>query len=100
FLRQTLTNREGGVDQKEAHFKNMVDRTGTFSTVWLGMTVRCAQCHDHKYDPIRQKDFYQIMAYFNRAPEADLEAPLPGELGPYLEALPDHIRKRADLLMQ
>jgi hypothetical protein len=98
FFRNTLTNREGGVDRKEADFEQLVDRTGTFSTVWLGLTVRCAQCHDHKYDPIKQKDFYQILAYFNRAAEADIDAPMAGELGPYLEAKPGYDRKRADLL--
>src|SRR6266481_1109305 len=77
FFRQTLTNREAGVDRNEARFEQLVDRTGTLSTVWLGMTVRCAQCHDHKYDPIKQKDFYQILAYFNRTVEADIDAPLP-----------------------
>jgi mono/diheme cytochrome c family protein len=98
FYRQTLTNREGGVDRTEARFEELIDRTGTFGTVWLGMTVRCAQCHDHKYDPIKQKDFYQILAYFNRALEADVDAPLPGELEPYLAAKPDYDRKRAELL--
>jgi hypothetical protein len=100
FFRNTLTNREGGVDRKEANFDELIDRTGTFGTVWLGMTVRCAQCHDHKYDPIKQKDFYQIMAYFNRATEADIDAPMQGELGPYLEAEPGYSRKRADLLKE
>src|SRR5579872_4528277 len=80
FFRNTLTNREAGVDQRETRFERLVDRTGTFGTVWLGLTVRCAQCHDHKYDPIKQRDFYQILAYFNRAMEANIDAPLAGEL--------------------
>jgi hypothetical protein len=100
FLRQALTNREGGVDRKEARFEELIDRTGTFGSVWLGMTVRCAQCHDHKYDPIKQKDFYQILAYFNRALEADVDAPLPGEFEPYLAAKPDYDRKRTELLKE
>src|SRR5260221_611952 len=98
FFRQTLTNREGGVDRKEARFEELIDRTGTFGTVWLGMTIRCAQCHDHKYDPIKQKDFYQILAYFDRELEADIDAPLPGELQPYRYAKPEYDRKRAELL--
>src|SRR5207249_11264028 len=68
--------------------------------VWLGMTVRCAQCHDHKYDPIKQKDFYQILAYFNRARETDIDAPLPGELDPYQAAKPEYDRKRAELFQE
>jgi hypothetical protein len=100
FLRQTLTNREAGVDQRETRFERLVDRTGTFGTVWLGLTVRCAQCHDHKYDPIKQKDFYQILAYFNRSMEADIDAPLPGELEPYRQAEPEYDRKYNELLKE
>ena len=100
FLRQTLTNREGGVDQHEARFENLVDRTGTFATVWLGMTVRCAQCHDHKYDPIKQKDFYQILAYFDRAMETNINAPLPGETERYAKEHPEFNRKYDELLKQ
>jgi hypothetical protein len=100
FFRQTLTNREAGVDQRETRFEQLVDRTGTFGTVWLGLTVRCAQCHDHKYDPIKQKDFYQILAYFNRSMEANIDAPLEGELDPYLKAKPEHDRKYAELLKE
>jgi hypothetical protein len=98
FFRQTLTNREAGVDQRETRFERLVDRTGTFATVWLGMTMRCAQCHDHKYDPIKQKDFYQILAYFDRGIEADIDAPVAGELEPYLKAKPEYDRKYNELL--
>ncbi len=100
FFRNTLTNREGGVERREATFEQLIDRTGTFGTVFLGLTVRCAQCHDHKYDPIKQKDFYQILAYFNRSDEADIDAPMPGEMGPYLAAKPEYDRKRAALLQE
>jgi hypothetical protein len=100
FFRSTLTNREGGVDRREARFDELIDRTGTLGTVWLGMTMRCAQCHDHKYDPIKQKDFYQILAYFNRAIEADIDAPMPGEIEPHLAAKPEYDRKRAELLSE
>lgn len=100
FYRNTLTNREAGVDRAEARFEQLIDRTGTTGTVWLGLTVRCAQCHDHKYDPIKHKDFYQIFAYFNNADEADIDAALPGELGPYLAALPDYQKNCASLLAE
>lgn len=67
FHRNTMMNLEGGVDQEEAHFNVVVDRVGTTGTVWLGSTVACARCHDHKYDPFSQKDFYKLAAYFGNA---------------------------------
>ena len=100
FYRNTLTNRESGVDQHEARFDQLVDRVGTTGTVFLGITLRCAQCHDHKYDPIKQRDFYRMMAYFNAADETNIQAPLPGELGSYLRARPDYEQKRAALLAE
>jgi mono/diheme cytochrome c family protein len=100
FLRQTLTNREAGVDRREARFDQLVDRVGTTATVFLGITVRCSQCHDHKYDPIKQRDFYKLLAYFNAADETDIEAPLPGERGSYLRALPEYEKKRAGILSE
>ena len=66
FYRQTMTNREAGVDQREARFDQLVDRVGTTGTVFLGITVRCSQCHDHKYDPIKQRDFYRLLASLQR----------------------------------
>ena len=65
FNRNTLLNDEGGVDPAEAHFNVTIDRVQTVGTVWLGSTIGCARCHDHKYDPISQKDFYSLYAYFN-----------------------------------
>jgi hypothetical protein len=65
FHRNTLYNEEGGVDKDEAYFEVLVDRVGTTATVWLGSTLACAQCHNHKYDPFTHKDFYSMMAFFN-----------------------------------
>ncbi len=65
FNRNSMLNLEGGVDQAEARFEMIIDRLGTTSTVWLGSTVACARCHDHKYDPISQKDFYKLYAVFS-----------------------------------
>ncbi len=67
FNRNTMMNLEGGVDQAEAHFNVVLDRVGTTGTVFLGSTIQCARCHDHKYDPFTQKDFYQLAAFFSNA---------------------------------
>jgi mono/diheme cytochrome c family protein len=75
FQRQTLTNREGGVDKEEFRCKATVDRTSTVGTVWLGMSVGCAECHSHKFDPISQREFYQLYAFFNNASERDVPVP-------------------------
>ena len=64
FNRNTMFNREGGVDQQDAHFNVVLDRVGTTATVWLGSTLQCARCHDHKYDPFTQRDFYRMAAFY------------------------------------
>ena len=65
FNRSHVTTAEGGSIKEEVKVRNVVDRTSTFGTVFLGMTLGCAQCHDHKFDPISQKEFYSLFAYFN-----------------------------------
>jgi len=59
FDRNTLTNREGGMDLEMLRIEQVVDRANTLGTVWLGLTLGCAVCHDHKYDPISQKEYYE-----------------------------------------
>jgi len=71
FHRQTLTNKEGGVDQEEFRCKATVDRATTSGSTWLGLTIGCAECHSHKYDPITQREFYQFYAFFNNANEKE-----------------------------
>ena len=100
FHRNTLTNREAGVSRVEARFEQVLNRANTVGTVWLGLTVGCAQCHDHKYDPISQKEYYQFFAFFNGAEDEFIEAPLPGEMGPFLQARPEYDKKRAELLAE
>lgn len=100
FQRNTLTNREAGTDREEARFEQIVNRTNTVSTVWLGLTAGCAQCHDHKYDPISQKDYYRMAAFWHGATEQEIDAPLDGEMGPYLAAKPDYDRRRDELLAE
>jgi hypothetical protein len=73
FNRNHMINFEGGAIPEEYHTAYIVDRVNTTSTVWLGLTVACAQCHDHKYDPISQKEYYQLYAFFNNVPEKGLD---------------------------
>ncbi len=100
FNRNTLTNREGGVDNAQFRFENTLDRASTVGVVWLGMSVGCAQCHNHKYDPIPQKDFYSMFAFFDNAEEVDIDAPRAGELGPYLQRHREYEQKRQALLAE
>jgi hypothetical protein len=69
FNRNHRGNGEGGIIPEEYAVEYVVDRVDTTATVWLGLTLGCARCHDHKYDPIKQKEFYQVFAYFNNVPE-------------------------------
>ncbi len=64
FHRNAMTNEEGGVDPDESMYEVLVDRTNTTATVWLGTTLACAQCHNHKYDPFTQKDYFRLLAFF------------------------------------
>ncbi|MBX7133094.1 MAG: PSD1 and planctomycete cytochrome C domain-containing protein [Fimbriimonadaceae bacterium] len=64
FHRNSMFNEEGGVDPRESMYETILDRVATTSTVWLGSTMACARCHDHKFDPISQKDFYSMYAFF------------------------------------
>jgi hypothetical protein len=67
FHRNAMTNEEGGVDPEETRYEMLVDRVNTTATVWLGSTLGCAQCHNHKYDPFTQKDYYRMMAFFQNS---------------------------------
>lgn len=67
FLRNSMFNNEGGVDPEENNWNIQLDRTTTVATTFLGATIGCAECHDHKFDPYTQKQFYQMVAFFNNA---------------------------------
>jgi Protein of unknown function (DUF1553)/Protein of unknown function (DUF1549)/Planctomycete cytochrome C len=75
FHRNTMLNEEGGIDPLEFRFYAMVDRVGTTGVVWLGLTVGCAQCHTHKFDPIPHKDYYRLMGLLNNADETQVDVP-------------------------
>jgi hypothetical protein len=95
--RNTLHNTEGGIDPEEDRVKKTVDRTNTLGTIWLGMTVGCAQCHTHKYDPITQREYYQLYALFNSLEEADIPTPTPEEAMALQEAQAAHDAQLAEL---
>ena len=69
FNRNHRGNAEGGIIPEEYAVEYVVDRVDTTATVWLGLTIGCARCHDHKFDPITQKEYYQVFAFFNNIPE-------------------------------
>ncbi len=69
FHRNTLVNLEGGVDPEEFRAAAIIDRVNTTASVWLGSTLACAQCHNHKHDPFSQREYYQLYAYFDRTAE-------------------------------
>ena len=73
FNRNHMINFEGGAIPEEYLNEYVVDRVDTTTTVWLGSTFGCARCHDHKYDPIKQKDYYSLYAFFNSVPEKGLD---------------------------
>jgi hypothetical protein len=91
FNRNHRTSGEGGIIPEEYRVEYVADRAQTTATVWMGLTAGCARCHDHKYDPISQKDFYRLFAFFNQIPNEHgfvwnygpeppfVKAPLPGQ---------------------
>jgi mono/diheme cytochrome c family protein len=78
FHRNTLTNNEGGTNDEEFRNVAVVDRVNTTFTVWMGTSMACAQCHTHKYDPLTQREYFQVFAFFNNTADADRgdESPL------------------------
>lgn len=70
FNRNHAQNNEGGIVEEEFRVEYVADRTQTFSTAFLGLTMQCARCHDHKYDPIGQEEFYQLYSFFNNVDES------------------------------
>ena len=72
FHRNHRISAEGGIDAEEFRMESVFDRAETTATVWLGLTMNCARCHDHKYDPILQKDFYRFAAYFDSIEESGI----------------------------
>ncbi len=87
FHRNTLRNTEAGVDLELYRTQEIVDRVNTTGMVWLGLTLGCAECHDHKHDPVSQTEFYQLYAFFNNANETGVPATRPWEVAKYEERM-------------
>jgi hypothetical protein len=73
FHRNTQINQEGGIDKEQFRIDSVFDRVATTGTVWLGLTIGCAQCHDHKFDPIEQKEYYRLFAFLNNQDEPTMK---------------------------
>ncbi|MCC6292093.1 MAG: DUF1553 domain-containing protein [Bryobacterales bacterium] len=97
FNRNHRTSAEGGIVDEEFRVEYVADRAETTSMVWLGATLGCARCHDHKYDPFTQKDFYSLFAFYNNVPEKGFVYNF-GNEEPYIKApLPAQARRLAEL---
>ncbi|MCU1232049.1 MAG: hypothetical protein JWP63_16, partial [Candidatus Solibacter sp.] len=97
FHRNHRTSAEGGIVDEEFRVDYVADRAATTATVWMGMTLGCARCHDHKYDPFTQKEFYQFFAFFNNTPDRGFVYNF-GNEPPFIHApLPDQERRLAEL---
>jgi len=83
FNRNTQINQEGGIDPEQFRIEAVLDRVNTFGTAFLGLTIGCAQCHDHKFDPITQKEYYQLFAFFNNTVEDGHGKSTPGGALPF-----------------
>ena len=92
FNRNHMINFEGGAIPEEYHVEYVIDRVETVSTVWMAMTMGCARCHDHKYDPIKQREFYEFYAFFNSVDEKGLDGSM-GNAAPVL-ALPGQAQQQ------
>lgn len=93
FHRNTMTNSEGGTDDEEFRSAAIVDRVNTTLQTWMGLTMACAQCHTHKYDPITQEDYFRVYAILNQTADADRrdESPTLSEL------LPEQVQQREQI---
>jgi len=93
FHRNTLTNTEGGTNDEEYRNIAIVDRVNTTFAVWMGLTVSCAQCHNHKYDPISQEEYYNAFAIFNQTEDSDQRDNTPN----YMSLSSEDAKRKAEL---
>ena len=94
FHRNTMTNSEGGTIDEEWRNAAIVDRVNTTMSVWMGTTMKCAQCHTHKYDPLTQTEYFELFAFFNNTADADIK-----DERPTITVYSDEQRERRAALM-
>ncbi len=94
FQRNTMLNEEGGIDEEEFRVDAVIDRVNTIGSVWLGSTLACAQCHDHKYDPVSQREYFELFAIFNSTEDGGREH------GPVVPAFDDATAQRSTELRE
>ena len=99
FNRHHMQSQEGGVVPEEYRTEYVADRVNTFGRAFLGISVECARCHDHKYDPITQKEFFELFAFFNSVNESG-QIPYSGIPSPTVMVMDDDTRAAADALKQ
>jgi hypothetical protein len=103
FNRNHLLNGEGGAIPEEQRFVILFDRVDVTATNWLGLTMACAQCHDHKYDPVTQRDYYSLMAAFNNVPESGVPGGSPTRIrvaDPVIDVVAPEQQKRLEELQK
>jgi hypothetical protein len=79
FLRNSMLNQEGGIEPEQFRTEAMIDRMDAVGKTWLGLTINCCQCHNHKFDPLSQLEYYQLFAFLNNDDEPFIEVPTPAE---------------------
>ena len=94
FNRNHMYNGEGGRIPEETRVENVFDRVETVGTLWMGLTYNCSRCHDHKFDPLTQKEYYQMFDYFNQTSEEGGQAH--GRIKPLLDLSPDDYQEQYD----
>ncbi|APZ94254.1 DUF1553 domain-containing protein [Fuerstiella marisgermanici] len=99
FNRNHMTTRETGAIDEEYRVEYVVDRVHTTATTWLGLTAACARCHDHKFDPISQKEFFQLFAFFNHVPENGVSRQS-GNANPVLQLSSPELQQQLDAMKQ
>jgi len=104
FNRNTQINQEGGIDPEQFRIEAVMDRVATFGSTFLGLTINCAQCHDHKFDPLPQKDYFRLYSFFNNTVDDGHGEGVPGgrlsfasENGPADTFVADIAQVRAEL---
>ncbi len=100
FNRNTQINQEGGIDPEQFRIEAVMDRVATFGTAFLGLTVGCAQCHDHKFDPVTQREYYQLYAIFNNSADDGHGKNTPGSTLEFRSDKPAEVAARRELEAQ